>query len=154
MRSGASSTGAMLRRFLAPFAALPLLAACATLPADTGSAPALTGNVSAADPRAEDARLAMLRAGGNATDAAIATMIALTVVEPQSSGIGCGGFIVRGTSDGDVTSFDGREKAPAGAFHEWFFDESGKLPPFDASIKSGLSVGGRGNIAAAAKAHA
>lgn len=144
----------MLRRFLAPFAALPLLAACATLPADTGPAPALTGNVSAADPRAEDAGLAMLRAGGNATDAAIATMIALTVVEPQSSGIGGGGFIVRGTSDGDVTSFDGREKAPAGAFHEWFYDESGKLPPFDASIKSGLSVGVPGNIAAAAKAHA
>ena len=144
----------MLRRFLAPLGLLPLIAACATVPpADRALAPTV-GNVSAADPRAEQAGLAILRAGGNATDAAIATMLALTVVEPQSSGIGGGGFIVRGAADGAVASFDGRETAPAAATHTWFYDKSGALPPFDQSVKSGLSVGVPGNIAVAAKAHA
>ena len=143
----------MLRRFLAPFAVLPLLAACATLPPAATAPTPLAGNVSAADPRAEAAGMAMLREGGNAVDAAIATMIALTVVEPQSSGIGGGGFMVRGTAAGAVESFDGREKAPAGAFPGWFLDEAGKVPPFDVSVKSGLSVGVPGNLALAAKAH-
>ncbi|MGN3974696.1 gamma-glutamyltransferase [Tsuneonella sp. SYSU-LHT278] len=138
---------------LASLAALPPLAGCATLPDNPAPQDALAGNVSAADPRAEEAGLAMLRAGGNATDAAIATMIALTVVEPQSSGIGGGGFLVRGAADGTVTTFDGRERAPAGAGHDWFL-EDGRVPPFDASVKSGLSVGVPGNIALAAKAHA
>lgn len=151
----------MLRRLVVTFAALPLLAACATLPpeiaasapADAGS-PQGTGNVSAADPRAEAAGLAMLRQGGNATDAAIAVMLALTVVEPQSSGIGGGGFLVRGEPGGAVASYDGRETAPAGATPTWFFGPDGTLPPFGESVKSGLSVGVPGNVALAAKAHA
>jgi len=145
----------MLRRYLVPLGLLPLIAACATVPPAAGPslAPAV-GNVSAADPRAQEAGLAILRAGGNATDAAIATMLALTVVEPQSSGIGGGGFIVRGTAGGAVASFDGRETAPAAASHTWFYDKSGALPPFGQSVKSGLSVGVPGNIAVAAKAHA
>jgi len=142
----------MLRRFLAPIAALPLLAACATVPAQPAPT-AIAGNVSAADPRAEEAGLAMLRQGGNATDAAIAVMLALTVVEPQSSGIGGGGFFVRGEAGGAVDSYDGREKAPAGANGRWFYGTDGTLPPFDQSIKSGLSVGVPGNVALAAEAH-
>jgi gamma-glutamyltranspeptidase / glutathione hydrolase len=140
---------------IALFAALAL-AGCATIPADPPAAPvtAQLGAVSAADPRAEEAGYAVLRAGGNATDAAIATMLALTVVEPQSSGIGGGGFLVRGTASGDVTSYDGRETAPAGATPEWFLDEDGTVPPFIESVRSGLSVGVPGNIALAAKAHA
>ncbi len=140
----------MLRRFLILPLAVLALAGCATLPAQT---PADVGAVSAADPRAEEAGLAMLRAGGNATDAAIAVMLALTVVEPQSSGIGGGGFLVRGTADGAAQSWDGREIAPVGATPDWFLRPDGTLPPFGESVKSGLSVGVPGNIALAAEAH-
>lgn len=145
----------MFRRFFLPCLAALALAGCATLPATMpADARANAGAVSAADPRAEEAGRAMLRAGGNATDAAIAVMLALTVVEPQSSGIGGGGFLVRGTADGAVTTYDGRETAPAGATPDWFLRPDGTLPPFGESVKSGLSVGVPGNIALAAKAHA
>lgn len=117
-------------------------------------APRALGAVSAADPRAQAAGEAMLAQGGSATDAAIAVMLALSVVEPQSSGIGGGGFIVRGTADGAVTSFDGRETAPAGADPQWFIGEDGQLREYRSTVRSGLSVGVPGNIAVAAKAHA
>ena len=147
----------MLRMTTVSLAALAL-SACATLPDGMNVVPdaghAEFGAVSAADPRAQDAGEAILRKGGNATDAAIAVMLALTVVEPQSSGIGGGGFIVRGEADGDVTTYDGRETAPAGATPTWFLDEQGAVPPFMDSVRSGLSVGVPGNIAVAAKAHA
>ncbi|MXO68895.1 gamma-glutamyltransferase [Altererythrobacter marinus] len=155
----------MIRHAILSLAALLPLAACtappppasasAPTPADLppASAAGVAGTVSAADPRAEAAGLAMLRAGGSATDAAIATMLALTVVEPQSSGIGGGGFLVRGTADGTVETFDGRETAPAGATPDWFLDENGEVPPFSESVRSGLSVGVPGNVALAALAH-
>ena len=73
------------------------------------------GMVSAADRRAAEAGTEMLRKGGSATDAAIATMLALTVVEPQSSGIGGGGFYVESDAAGHVETINGREKAPAAA---------------------------------------
>ena len=56
----------------------------------------------------------MLRAGGSAADAALATLVALTVVEPQSSGIGGGGFLVYEDGDGTPDTYDGRETAPIG----------------------------------------
>ena len=148
----------MFKRFLAPLAAGTLLLGCAPADAplrteasrtDTGFA----GAVSAADPRAEEAGMVILRQGGSATDAAIAVMLALTVVEPQSSGIGGGGFLVRGDADGVVESFDGRETAPAGATPDWFLNEDGSLPPFGESVMSGLSVGVPGNVALARLAH-
>ena len=148
----------MLRLFATSLAALAL-SACATpsrLGAVGDAAPhnhPATGSVSAADPRAEDAGRAMLAAGGNATDAAIAVMLALTVVEPQSSGIGGGGFLVHAAPDGSVATFDGRETAPAGARPEWFLRDDGTLPSFDESVQSGLSVGVPGNIRMAALAH-
>ena len=111
------------------------------------------GVVSAADPRAAEAGVAMLRQGGSATDAAIATMIALTVVEPQSSGIGGGGFYVRGGADGSVETLDGRETAPAAADPEWFLGEDGSPRPYFEAILSGLSVGVPGNLRLAAEAH-
>ncbi|MEL7690057.1 gamma-glutamyltransferase [Citromicrobium bathyomarinum] len=137
------------------------LAGCATPPAapvetaSTAQPPqSVRGAVSAADPRAQEAGEQILRQGGTATDAAIAVMLALTVVEPQSSGIGGGGFMVRGAADGSVTSYDGRETAPAGATPDWFLDASGNVPSFRDSVRSGLSVGVPGNLALAAKAHA
>ena len=122
----------MVSRKLALLAAPLLLSACATLPAETATAPAadIQGLVSAADPRAAEAGAEMLRRGGSATDAAIATMLALGVVEPQSSGIGGGGFFLRGTADGAVTTLDGRETAPAGADGDWFLGAGGKPLPF------------------------
>ena len=147
----------MIRSLAASLLFAVTLSGCVTAPADLSATPAppvaATGAVSAADPRAEEAGYEMLRAGGNATDAAIATMLALTVVEPQSSGIGGGGFLVRGTADGTVVTYDGRETAPAGATPDWFLNTDGTLPSFSESVRSGLSVGVPGNIALAAKAH-
>lgn len=141
----------MLRTLPLAIAALAI-SACATAPLQP-EAKAFVGQVSAADPRAQAAGEEILRQGGSATDAAIAVMLALTVVEPQSSGIGGGGFLVRGEADGDVITYDGRETAPDGATPDWFLDGEGKVPPFMDSVLSGLSVGVPGNIALAAKAH-
>ncbi|MEL6540475.1 MAG: gamma-glutamyltransferase [Pseudomonadota bacterium] len=122
--------------------------------AETASAD-LRGNgaVSAADPRAQAAGEEILAKGGSATDAAIAVMLALTVVEPQSSGVGGGGFLVHAGEDG-LTTFDGRETAPAAATPTRFLDADGKRLPRGKRVISGLSVGVPGNLALAAKAHA
>ncbi len=144
-----------------PLKRLPLLAPALLLSACVSFAPAPVpiydeaapgGTVGAADPRAAEAGMAMLRQGGSATDAAIATMLALGVVEPQSSGIGGGGFFVRGTADGQVTSLDGRETAPASASPDWFLDTGGQPQSYQQVVRTGLSVGVPGNIALAAEA--
>ena len=146
----------MLKRFIAPALLPALLGACSVAgtsdPALAGSTPP-PGMVSAADPRAAEAGAEMLRAGGSATDAAIATMLALTVVEPQSSGIGGGGFLVRGNADGIVETLDGRETAPAAAMPEWFLTAEGSPRSFIDAVMSGLSVGVPGNVRLAALAH-
>lgn len=143
------------------FAPLALaLSACATgqtpnPAAAPAPAPVAAGAVSSADPRATAAGEAILAQGGSATDAAIAVMLALTVVEPQSSGIGGGGFMVRaGADDGSLVTFDGRETAPAAATPTRFLDAQGKVLPRETRVFSGLSVGVPGNLALAAKAHA
>ncbi len=144
----------MLHRTLIALAVPLLLGACTTASPHT-EAPATTrGLVSAADPRAAEAGAAMLRQGGSAADAAIATMLALTVVEPQSSGIGGGGFFVHGAADGTVDTLDGRETAPAAATPAWFIGEDGRPRPFMDAVLSGLSVGVPGNVRLAAEAHA
>lgn len=122
--------------------------ASASLVAPSGPA----GAVSSADPRATAAGEAILAKGGSATDAAIAVMLALTVVEPQSSGIGGGGFMVWAGSDGVVT-IDGRETAPATATGTRFLDANGDRLPTEQRVLSGLSVGVPGNLSLAAKAH-
>ncbi|WP_086618187.1 gamma-glutamyltransferase [Erythrobacter tepidarius] len=148
-----------MRIFPALIASLALtLSGCATSQTLSRVEPApaaAVGAVSSADPRASAAGEAILAAGGSATDAAIAVMLALTVVEPQSSGIGGGGFMLRadGTT-GALVSYDGRETAPAAATPNRFLDESGTVLPREPRVYSGLSVGVPGNIALAAKAHA
>jgi len=109
--------------------------------------------VSAAHPLASEAGLSVLKRGGSAADAAIATMLALTVVEPQSSGIGGGGFIVYQPANGPVGSIDGREKAPGVASPGQFLGPDGKPMPFMQAATGGRSVGVPGNVALAAEAH-
>ncbi len=134
----------MLHRLLA-FIALAFL-----LPATALAA----GTVSSADPRASEAGQEMLRKGGNATDAAMAMLLALNVVEPQSSGIGGGGFLLHHDGrTGLIDTIDGREAAPASASPSLFLDAGGKPLPFMAAFPGGKSVGVPGNIALMKLAH-
>ena len=139
-------------------AALPLLllGACATQTSQTaGTASSRPlGMVSAADPRATEAGLSILRPGGTAADAALATMVALTVVEPQSSGIGGGSFLVYHDERADrLTTFDGREKAPAAATPAYFLKADGTPQSIGDAVPGGKSVGVPGNFRLMAKAH-
>jgi len=98
--------------------------------------------VSAADRRAVAAGLDMLRAGGSAADAAIAAQLVLGLVEPQSSGLGGGAFVLTWTEkDRRVRSFDARETAPAAAKPERFLDRHGNPEEFRRAVLSGRSVG-------------
>jgi gamma-glutamyltranspeptidase / glutathione hydrolase len=128
------------------------LGACAT-PQSPAAAATVPGVVSAADPRAALAGAAMLRQGGTATDAALATLLALNVVEPQSSGIGGGGFLVHSDKRGYVDTFDGREEAPMAATPTWFYVDGQPLP-IDQAIPGGRSVGVPANVRMMALAHA
>ncbi len=114
----------------------------ATGVAMTSVATHAAGMVVAADVRAVDAARKILRNGGSATDAAVAAQLVLSLVEPQSSGIGGGGFLVRrdgGT--GQMTTLDGREAAPDTADSRLFLDESGKPLGFFDAVAGGTSVG-------------
>ena len=116
--------------------------------------PAATGMVSAADPRAAAAGVEILNAGGSATDAAIATMLALNVVEPQSSGVGGGTFFVRhDAATGKVNTIDGREAAPMAADSKWFYGPDGKPLSHFAAVPGGRSVGVPGQLRVMAMAH-
>lgn len=119
------------------------------------SALAAQGAVSSADPRATEAGQDILRQGGSAVDAAMAMMLALTVVEPQSSGIGGGGFLIHhDASTGLIDTIDGREKAPMAATQSRFLGADGQPVPYMVAIAGGKSVGVPGNIRLMAKAHA
>lgn len=93
-----------------------------------------------------------MRAGGTAADAALATMIALTVVEPQSSGIGGGGFLVYSGAGRLPVTYDGRETAPMAATPTWFFRNGHPMNGREA-VPGGKSVGVPGNIRLAGEAH-
>ncbi|MFN5128265.1 MAG: gamma-glutamyltransferase [Sphingomonadaceae bacterium] len=112
------------------------------------------GVTSSADPRVTEAGMEMLRQGGSAADAAMAMMLALTVVEPQSSGIGGGGFLLYQDSAKNVlTTINGRETAPAAAKADRFVGPDGKPLGFLAAFQGGHSVGVPGNIRLMAQAH-
>ena len=108
--------------------------------------------VAAANPLATDAGRQVLRAGGSAVDAAIAVQMVLALVEPQSSGIGGGAFLLH--FDGKATqAFDGRETAPASATPRLLLDDSGKPLPFVDAVVGGRAVGVPGAVAMLARAH-
>ncbi|WP_332655345.1 gamma-glutamyltransferase family protein [Brevundimonas sp.] len=108
--------------------------------------------VAAANPLAVEAGLQVLRRGGSAVDAAVAVQAVLGLVEPQSSGLGGGAFMmVFDAATGEVTSYDGRETAPAAATPELFF-ENGRPLPFGEAVLSGRSTGAPGAVAMLAMA--
>ena len=110
--------------------------------------------ISAANPHAVDAGIAMLQQGGNAIDAAVAIQLMLTLVEPQSSGIGGGAFLLwYDGADKQIETFDGREKAPSKATSELFLDKNGRPIRWIEAVVGGRSVGTPGTPALLAEAH-
>jgi gamma-glutamyltranspeptidase/glutathione hydrolase len=108
---------------------------------------------SAANPHAVAAAVEMLQQGGHAVDAAIAAHLVLGLVEPQSSGIGGGGFmLVFKRDDGELIFYDGREMAPAGATVDMFMRD-GVVMEFVEAWQSGLAVGVPGAVAMYKSAH-
>ena len=130
-----------------------------TVPATTASsphrpAPARRHMIAAANPLAARAGLDMLRAGGSAVDAAIAAQMVLNLVEPQSSGIGGGGFLMHYAAEsGAIDAYDGRETAPAAASSTMFLDDQGKPRKFYDAVVGGLSVGVPGLLRMLEMAH-
>ncbi len=111
--------------------------------------------VAAANPLAVDAGLEILGKGGNAIDAAVAVQAMLGLVEPQSSGVAGGAFLLYyDAHTRKVSAVDGREWAPAGAQPDMFLDEHGKPLPFVEAVRSGRSTGVPGVIAMLYAAHA
>ena len=141
-----------------------LLAGCAQPVADPALPEAATGQrsqalvtasrqlVATAHPQASEAARAMLRAGGTALDAAVAAQAMLTLVEPQSSGIGGGAFLLH-AGDGSVQAWDGRETAPAAATEDLLLGADGKPLPFLAAAVGGRAVGVPGVLRMLEAAH-
>jgi gamma-glutamyltranspeptidase / glutathione hydrolase len=111
--------------------------------------------VVAAHPLAVDTGLRILDAGGSAVDAAIAVQMVLNLVEPQSSGIGGGAFMIHFDAEkGASSAYDGRETAPMGVTPELFLDKEGKPIRFASAVVGGRSVGVPGVVRMLALAHA
>ena len=108
--------------------------------------------VAAANPLATEAGLLILRAGGSAVDAAIAVQMVLTLVEPQSSGIG-GGALMLSWNGQRVQAYDGRETAPAGAHEDLFLDAQGRPLPLQQATFGGRAVATPGVVRMLELAH-
>ncbi|HWF78338.1 MAG TPA: gamma-glutamyltransferase [Caulobacteraceae bacterium] len=131
-------------------------ASVAAAPAREASVPVITPHamVTAANPLAASAGLAVLKRGGSAMDAAVAVQAVLGLVEPQSSGLGGGAFMVYyDAKTRKVTAYDGREVAPKGAGPDMFLGPDGKPLPFFQAILSGRSAGVPGAVAMLYLAH-
>ncbi|MFK7858123.1 MAG: gamma-glutamyltransferase [Granulosicoccus sp.] len=103
--------------------------------------------IAAANPYAANAGLAVLTEGGNAIDAMVTTQLVLGLVEPQSSGLGGGAFLVYYDAETDqLTTFDGRETAPMAATPTLFQDDEGEKLGFWDAVVGGLSVGTPGTV--------
>ena len=142
-------------RTLALAAALAL-GSCTATPPPAASPPQVAAQpfVVAANPLAAQAGLEVLRRGGSAVDAAIALQAMLSLVEPQSSGVGGGAFMTY--YDGgsrQVSVYDGREVAPAQASPEMFVGQDGKPLPFATAVLSGRATGVPGAVKMLALAH-
>jgi len=133
----------------APLAPAGDAATVATTPAPK------TGMVAAANPHATEAGLKILRAGGSAVDAAIAVQATLGLVEPQSSGLGGGAFMVLyDPKTAKVWAYDGREEAPAGATADMFLDaKTGKPRGYFQRTGTGQSTGTPSAVVMLHKAH-
>jgi gamma-glutamyltranspeptidase/glutathione hydrolase len=130
----------------------PPAVAPATVPA---AAPASTAGVAAANPYAVDAGVEILEAGGSAADAAVAIQAMLGLVEPQSSGVGGGGFLLYyDAAAKKVTAFDGREAAPKAAPPGMFLRADGEPMSYTEAVVSGRSTGVPGAIAMLGAVHA
>src|SRR5690606_28128572 len=95
----------------------------------------------------------ILRQGGSAMDSAIAMQLVLGLVEPQSSGIGGGGFILAFNPEMGLDAIDGRETAPSAVKADMFVDANGQPMDFWHAVNSGHSVGVPGLVSAMALAH-
>ena len=139
-----------------PAAPPPAASAPAAEPAREASVPVITPHamVTAANPLAANAGLKVLKAGGSALDAAVAVQAVLGLVEPQSSGLGGGAFMVYyDAKTRTVVAYDGREVAPMGATPDMFLGPDGKSLPFFQAILSGRSAGVPGAVAMLYLAH-
>ncbi|MFE9367283.1 gamma-glutamyltransferase [Streptomyces sp. NPDC006978] len=133
-------------------AATPAASAPPVPPPKSPVAVGYGGAVSSVDADASAAGIEVLRKGGNAVDAAVATAAALGVTEPYSAGIGGGGYFVHyDARTGRVETVDGRETAPRSADSSLFL-ENGKPIPFEDAVTSGLGVGTPGTPATWEKA--
>ena len=111
--------------------------------------------VVAANPLAAEAGMAVLRRGGSAVDAAVAVQTMLSLVEPQSSGLGGGAFLnYLDGATGRETIYDGRETAPAGATPDMWLDDGGRPVPFVTALLSGRATGVPGAVKMLEVAHA
>jgi gamma-glutamyltranspeptidase/glutathione hydrolase len=138
-------------------AAAPAREALPELPGAWTDRPAVTTRhfmVAAANPHAVAAGVEMIRRGGNAIDAAVAAQLVLGLVEPQSSGLGGGAFmLVHDARRNQLTAYDGRETAPATAMPDRFLDRDGKPQEFRDALIGGHAVGVPGVVALLDEVH-
>lgn len=133
---------------------LLLILSTVTLLLGPSAAKAAEAMVSTANDHASKAAAAMLEQGGSAVDAAISAQLVLSFVEPQSSGIGGGAFLLHYSGEtGCIDAYDGREKAPAGATSRLFLQQTGEPMGFMAAVVGGRAVGVPGVIKMLELAH-
>ena len=150
-----------LTKFLLFIISTCLFSACYLLPVLVKDEPKKLGSwnhgamVSAANPYAVETAIKILEKGGSAVDAAIAAHAVLGLVEPQSSGLGGGGFLLHyNYDDNNLTFIDGRETAPGSATFDMFMKDDGNVMDFLEAWPSGKAVGTPGIVALYSTAHA